>query len=444
MNIQISDRFSYSKLIKFTIPSILMMIFTSVYGVVDGMFVSNFVGKSAFSSLNLIMPFIMIFGAFGFMLGTGGCALVAKSLGEGKKDEANEIFSMLIYVMIIVAIIFAALGIAFLEPISIMLGATPQLLADCITYGIIMLIALPGFMLQTSFQTFVVVADKPNMGLILAIISGVTNIFLDYLLIVVFQFGIAGAALATGISQILGAIIPFIYFCSKKNNSNLKLVKFKWNSHALLKSSTNGASEMMTNLSLSLINILYNLQLMKFIGENGVSAYGIIMYVSFIFQGFFIGYTVGASPVISYHYGANNIDELRSLLKKSMVLVIISAVMLTVIAEVFASPLAAIFVGYDAELLAVSVTALRLYSISYLFSSINIFASAFFTALNNGRVSAFISFLRTLVLQAVMILLLPYIFGIDGIWLAVVFAEVLCLIVTAVLFKSNRNFYHYY
>ena len=444
MQIQLSDNFTYPKLIKFTVPSILMMIIISVYGVVDGLFVSNFVGKSAFTSLNLIMPFIMIFGAFGFMLGTGGCALVAKHLGEENNKKADEVFSMLIFVIAVGGIVFAAVGITFLEPITLMLGATPDLLEDCITYGSILLLALPGFMLQTSFQTFVVVANKPNMGLFLSIACGITNIVLDFLFIVVFQWGIAGAAFATGISQILGAAIPLYYFMGKKNDSTLHLVKFKWDGKALLKSCTNGSSEMMTNVSLSLINMLYNIQLMKFLGENGVSAYGIIMYVSFIFSGVFIGYTIGVSPIVSYNYGAENKVELKSLLKKSIVLMISSSVILTLIAEILAPQLSGIFVGYDPELLAVSTTALRLYSLSYLFSCINIFASAFFTALNNGKISALISFLRTLVFQAIMIMVLPYIWGIEGIWLAVLFAELLCLGVTVYLFLTNNKHYNYF
>lgn len=421
-----------------------MMIITSIYGVVDGLFVSNFVGKNAFSALNLILPFPMIFGAFGFMLGTGGCALVAKSLGEGKNKEANEIFSMIIYVIIIGSLVFSVIGTAFLEPISILLGATSELLADCITYGGIMFLALPAFLLQAAFQSFVVAANKPNMGLTLSVVSGVLNMILDYLFIVVFHMGIAGAAWATTVSQIVGGVIPLVYFFSKKNNSTLRLVRWKWNPRALLKSCTNGSSEMMTNLSLSLINILYNLQLMKFIGKNGVSAYGIIMYVSFIFMGVFIGYSIGVAPIISYHYGAKNTDELKALFKKSLILMVLSSVILTLLAEVFSTPLVAIFVGFDQELQSLSVIALRLYSISYLFSCINIFASAFFTALNNGKISAFISFLRTLLFQAIMVLMLPYILGIDGIWLAVVFAEVLCLGVTIVLFKRSNKYYNYY
>ena len=443
MKIGISDTFTYKKLIMFTIPSILMMIITSIYGVVDGVFVSNFVGKGAFSSLNLIMPFIMMFGAFGFMLGTGGCALVAKSIGEGKKKEADEVFSMLIYILVIVGILFAIFGVSYIKPIAIMLGATPDMLNDCVTYGTILIIALPAFMLQTTFQTFVVVAGKPKMGMQLAIISGITNMVLDYVFIVQFKWGIGGAAFATSLSQLVGGVIPFIYFI-RKNNSDLKLVKFKWNKSAFIKTCTNGSSEMMTSISFSLVNILYNFQLMKFLGPNGVSAYGVIMYISFIFSGIFMGYTIGCSPIISYNYGAKNNDQLKNLFKKSIILVSITSIIMTIIAELSAITLSSIFVGYDKQLLDMTVMAVRLFAISYLFSGLNIFASAFFTALNNGKVSAFISFLRTFVLQSIMIIVLPLILGIEGIWLAVVGAEILCLGVSVILFVVNNKYYEYY
>lgn len=444
MTIQLSDKFSYGKLIKFTMPSIIMMIITSVYGVVDGLFVSNFVGKNAFTSLNLIMPFIMIFSAFSFMLGTGGSALVAKYLGEQKEEKANNVFSMIITTLIIGALIFSAIGIVFMEKISILLGATPELLKDCVVYGRILQISLPFFMLQTAFQTFAVVANKPNMGLKLSIAAGITNVVFDYVFIVIFNWGIAGAAIATALGEAIGGIIPFFYFLNHKSNSLLHLGKFKWDFKSLLDSSLNGSSEMMTNISLSLVNILYNLQLMKFFKADGVSAYGIIMYVSFIFIAVFIGYTIGVSPIISYNYGAQQHDELKSLFKKSLVLMFGSALILTIIAEVLSPQLASIFVGYDEDLLQLSITALRLYSLSYLVSNINIFGSAFFTALNNGKISAMISFLRTLVFQAVMIMVLPYFLGKEGIWLAVLFAEICCVIITLSMFKKKSKFYGYY
>ena len=441
--IKISDSFTYSKLIRFTLPSILMMIVTSLYAVVDGLFVSNFVGSNAFSSLNIIFPFIMIFSAVGFMLGTGGCALVGKLKGETQHDKANEVFSMLIKVILFSGILLATLGIIFIKPISLMLGATSELLEDCIVYGTILCIAFPGFMLQTSFQTFVVVANKPQLGLHLTLLSGVLNVVLDYVFIVPCQMGIAGAAWATAIGQITGGVIPLFYFLRKNNKSDLRIVKCKMDFRALLQSAANGSSEMMTNISMNLVNILYNLQLMHLVGTDGVSAFGIIAYISFIFSGVFIGYTIGVSPVISFHHGARNKEQLRSLLHKSLRLIIWTSLILTTFAVLFAKQLAGIFVSYDAELWAFSTHALMLSSFSFLFSCVNIFGSAFFTALNNGVLSALISFLRTFVFQVAMIYLLPLILGIDGMWLAVTLAEILCVLVTIFLIAKKAKTYGY-
>jgi len=442
MNIQLSNHFTYRKLLRFTLPSIGMMIVTSIYGVVDGLFISNLVGSDAFAAVNLIMPFVMIFGAVGFMLGTGGSALVAKTLGEGDTEKANQIFSMLIYVVVAFGIVFTICGIIFLKPIATMLGATQELLGYCISYGTILLLALTFFMLQTTFQTFFVVAEKPGMGLTISIASGLTNIVLDFLFIAVFHWGVAGAATATALSQIVGGFIPFVYFF-KKNDSLLGLTKPKWNGKALLHSCTNGSSEMMTNLSMSLVNMLYNFQLMKIAGKNGISAYGIIMYVTFIFSGVFIGYSIGSAPIISYHYGAANKDEMKSLFKKSLVIVVFFATIMTFLAELLAMPLAKVFVGYDPELLTMTCRALRLFSLSFLFSGVNMFASAFFTALNNGAISALISFLRSLVFEVMMILLLPVIWGLDGIWFAVVIAEILTLVITITMFATKKKQYNY-
>lgn len=442
MYIKLSDHFTYRKLLRFTLPSIIMMVITSIYGVVDGFFVSNFVGADAFAALNLIVPFVMIFSSVGFMLGTGGSALVAKTIGEGKPEKANKIFSMLVYILIGFGLVSTVFGITFIRPIAMMLGAQGEILEMSITYGRILLLALPFFVLQISFESFLMVAEMPDLGLKVSIAAGLTNVFLDYLFIVVLGWGIGGAAIATASSQVVGAMIPLIYFATMES-SRLKITKPHWDGAALLKASANGSSEMLTGMSLSLVNMLYNVQLIKIAGPNGVAAYGIIMYMSFLFMSVFIGYSIGSAPIISYHYGAGNHDELKNLFKKSMVLVGGAAIIMLLIAEGFATPLARIFVGYDLELLALSTRALRLYSISFLFSGINMFASAFFTALNNGGISAFISFLRTLVLQVIMILFLPTVFGIDGVWLAVVVAEVLTFLVTVWLFIRNKERYHY-
>lgn len=443
MNIQISEHFSYRKLIKFTIPTITMMIFTSLYGVVDGIFVSNCVGSDSFAAVNLIMPVLMMLGSVGFMIGTGGSALVSMTLGQGKKERANEYFSMLIAFVIVTGLVLTGVGLIFMRKIAMLLGAEGAILEDCVLYGNVLLLANVAFMLQNCFQSFLVVAERPQMGLKISVAAGVTNMVLDFLFIYVFRWGVVGAAAATGISQIVGGGIPLLYF-ARKNSSPLHLVRFHFDGHALLKSCSNGTSEMLTNLSMSLVNMLYNIQLMKFAGADGVAAYGIIMYVSFIFSGTYLGYSIGIAPIVGYHYGADNRRELCSLLKKSLILIGTVAVVLTVAAELLSGILAGIFVSYDKELLAMTVTAIQIYSLSYFVSGFNIFGSAFFTALNNGAVSALISFLRTLLFQVVMIFLLPAVWGLNGIWFAVVAAELLALIVAVICFVANQKKYHYW
>lgn len=442
MKISLSEHFNYKKLIKFTIPTIIMMIFTSIYGVVDGLFISNVVGSNAFASVNLIMPFIMILGTLGFMIGTGGSALVSKTLGEGNKENANKIFSMLIYFLIIAGLILSLVGIIFIEPIAKLLGADSTTLTNCVVYGRVLLFALIPFLLQNSFQSFLVVAEKPTMGLIISLIAGVTNMILDFLFIYVFKMGVFGAAFATAISQFIGGIIPLIYFI-RKNPTELRLIKTKFDKKALWQSCTNGSSEMLTNISTSLVNMLYNMQLMKLAGANGVVSYGIIMYISFIFSGTYIGYSIGIAPIVGYHYGSGNKDELKNLFKKSLILIGVVSISMTILAEILSRLLASIFVSYDKDLLDMTTIAIRLFSLSYIISGFNIFASAFFTALNNGVVSALISFMRTLVFQVAMIIILPIVFKLNGIWLSVVVAEILDLIVSAICFITNRKKYEY-
>lgn len=442
VEINLSEHFTYKKLIKFTLPTIIMMVFTSIYGVVDGIFVSNVVENNAFASINLIMPAIMIIGTIGFMIGTGGSAIISKTLGEGKKEEANKQFSMLIYLEIISGVIFTIIVIALLRPIAKLLGATEEIMSDCLTYGRILLIGMTAFILQNSFQSFMVVAEKLRFGLGISIAAGITNMVLDFLLIYVFRLGVAGAAIATITSQTVGAIIPLIYF-SRKNDTMLKLGKTKFELSTIIKTCTNGSSEMVTNLSMSLVNILFNMQVMKIAGANGVSAYGIIMYVGFLFVGTYMGYSVGTVPTIGYHYGAGNKDELKSLLSKSLKLLGIIAIIMTGLAEILAKPLASIFVSYDKELLEITINAIRLYSLSYIISWFNIFTSSFFIALNNGFISALISFLRTLLFQVAMILILPAVWGINGIWLSVVVAELLAIVVSIICIVANRKKYEY-
>lgn len=442
MEITLSEHFTYRKLLRFTIPTILMMIFTSIYGVVDGLFVSNFVGKTAFAAVNLILPFPMMLGAVGFMIGTGGSALISMTMGEGDYKRANRLFSMLIYLTIGLGVILAIIGILFLPSIAVLLGAEGEMVELCVLYGRIYLAALPFFMLQYVFQSFLVTAEKPKMGLVVTVAAGLTNMGLDALFIAGFHWGIAGAALATAVSQIIGGGIPLVYFILP-NKSRLRLGKTTFDGAAFLKTCVNGSSELMTNISSNIVNILFNFRLMQFAGENGVSAYGVIMYVNFIFTAVFLGYSVGSAPVVGFHYGAGNHTELKGLLKKSIVLTAVAAVILTFLAEVLALPLAKVFVGYDAELLALTKRAFTIYSLMFLFCGFNIYGSSFFTALNNGLVSAVISFLRTLVFQIGCVLILPNIFGIDGIWMSVVTAEILALFVTVFCLVKFRKKYHY-
>lgn len=442
MEINLSEHFTYKKLIRFTLPTIIMMIFTSIYGVVDGVFVSNVVGSDAFAAINLIMPAIMIIGTIGFMIGTGGSATISKTLGEGDSEQANKYFSMFIYLEIILGVIFTVLGVLVLEPVAKFLGADESMMEYCLVYGQILLFGMVAFILQNSFQSFMVVAEKPRFGLGISIASGLTNIVLDFLFIYVFKFGVAGAAWATVTSQIVGAVIPLIYF-SRKNSTDLRLGKTKFELSVILKTCANGSSEMVTNLSMSLVNILFNKQLMEYAGADGVSAYGIIMYIGFLFVGTYVGYSVGSAPIIGYHFGAGNKEELKGLLKQSVKLLGIIALVMTALSEVLARPLASIFVSYDENLLELTVNAIRIYSLSYILSWFNIFASSFFTALNDGLISALISFMRTLVFQVAAILILPAILGTNGIWLTVVVAEVLSLIVSIICFISNRKKYEY-
>lgn len=442
MKIGLNEHFTYKKLVKFTLPTIIMMIFTSIYGVVDGLFISNVVKVSAFASVNLIMPAMMIIGTIGFMIGTGGSAIISKTLGEGDIKKANRYFSMLVYLEIILGLIFTIIGLIFIKPIAKLMGATNEMMADCLTYGRVLLIGITAFILQNSFQSFLVVAEKPGFGLLISIIAGLTNIILDFLFIYVFRWGVLGAASATITSQIVGAIIPLIYFI-RKNKTPLKLGKTKFELSPIIKTCTNGSSEMITNLSMSLVNILFNMKLMELVGANGVTAYGIIMYVGFLFSGTYLGYSIGSAPIIGYHFGAGNIDELKSLLSKSVKLLGVVAIVMTLLSELLARPLASIFVSYDKELLNLTINAIILYSLSYIISWFNIYSSSFFTALNDGIVSALISFLRTLVFQVAVILILPELIGINGIWLSVLVAEALTLIVSITCLIINKKKYKY-
>lgn len=442
MQIQISDHFTVPRLLRFVFPSVVMMIFTSIYGVVDGFFISNYVGKTPFAAVNLIMPLLMAVGSIGFMLGTGGSALVAKTCGEGDGARANRYFSMVMLTAFLVGCSLAVIGFPLIRPLAKWMGAEGQMLEYCVLYARILICSMPMFMLQNMFQSFFVTAEKPKLGLYVILAAGISNIVLDFLFIAVFRWGLAGAAVATAIGEAIGGIVPLLYF-ARPNSSRLQLVKTKLEWRPLWRSCSNGASEMMTNLSMSVVNTLYNLQLMRFAGEDGVAAFGVIMYVNFIFIAIYMGYAIGSAPIVGFHYGAKNQEELQGLLRRSLGILVVSAVVMTGLGELLSSALSGIFVSYDAGLMEMTRHGFRIYCLSYLICGFNIFGSAFFTALNNGLVSAVISFARTLVFQVICVLLLPVFFQLNGIWCSILAAEFLGLLVTGSLFLANRKKYGY-
>ena len=442
MQIKLSDHFSYGRLLRFTLPSIIMMVISSIYSVVDGLFVSNLVGDLALSSVNIVFPVAMIVGSFGFMLGTGGSAIVARTMGEGDQPLANRYFSMIIYAVVVLGAVLSTVCVIYMEPIARFAGASDALIGDCVVYGRILLAGSVPFMLQTSFQSFFVVAEKPHLGLALSIAAGVTNMVMDYVLIVVCDLGVAGAAIATVMGYCVGGVLPLLYFLRPKREG-IRLTRTRFYGKQLLHACTNGSSELMSNISSSIVGILYNIQLMRLIGEQGVAAYSVMMYVDFVFVATFLGFSIGSAPIVSYHYGAGNHPELKNVFRKSMTVILCTSVAMVILSELLSRPLSSAFVGYNAELLEMTVHGFRLFALCYLFCGINIYASSFFTALCNGALSALISFLRSLLLRGGMVLLMPILFGLDGIWTAVIAAEGLGAVVSLGLLYAKRRQYQY-
>ena len=441
--IQLSDHFTYGKLLRFTLPSIVMMVFTSIYSVVDGFFISNFAGKTAFAALNLIWPFLMILGGMGFMIGTGGTALVSRYLGAGQKERARRYFSMLVEFTALLGLILTAIGLIFMEPIARFLGATEEMIPDCVLYGRIVIAFNVAFMFQNVFQSFLIAAEKPRLGLAATVSAGVTNMVLDALLVGVFRWGLAGAALATGLSQTVGAVIPMVFFLDRENGSALHFSFTPMEAQPLLQACGNGASELMSNISGSIAAMVYNFQLLKFLGEDGVSAYGVIMYVGFIFVAIFVGYSIGSAPIISFHFGAENREELKNMFRKSYLLMAVWGIAMALAAYLLAGPLAKLFVGYDRQLCELTVHAMGLHCLAFLFTGANIFTSSLFTALNDGTVSAAVSFARSMVLQIATVLLLPGLMGPDGLWLAALATDTCALVMDICVLAGNRKKYGY-
>lgn len=439
---ELSEHFTYGKLLRYTFPCIIMLVVTSIYSVVDGLFVSNFVGKTPFTALNFIFPLLMILSGIGFMFGTGGGALIAKTIGEGQRKQANEIFSMIIYAAAASGVVLMILGMMVVRPVAVYFGAEDQLLEDSVLYARVYLIGLPGCVLQYAFQNLCATAGKPKLGLYATIFAGITNVVLDALFVAVLSWGLAGAAAASALSQYIGGLVPVIYFACR-NSSLLRLGRCRWDGKAMLKTCTNGSSELLNNISMSIVGMLYNVQLLKYVGEDGIAAYGVLMYVNLIFLAIFIGYSVGVAPIVSYHFGAQNHGELRSLLRKSLVILTISSVLMFAASECMARPLSEMFTGYDKGLLEITLRSFFLYSFSFLFAGIAIFGSAFFTALNDGLTSAILSVLRTLVYQVMTIMLFPLFWGVDGIWMATTAAELLAAVGTVIFILAKQKKYHY-
>lgn len=442
--IRLSDHFNYSRLLKFTAPSIAMMVFTSIYGVVDGFFVSNFAGKTPFTAVNLIMPVLMIVATVGFMFGTGGTAIVAKTMGEGDREKANRYFSLFVYFAFGTGVVLAVAGIVFIRPIAAFLKAEGELLENCVTYATIILCALPFYVLQLLFQSFFVTAEKPHLGLAVTISSGVTNMVLDAVLVILLpqEYKLAGAAIATAMSQLVGGVAPLVYFF-RKNSSLLKLTSTRFDGRAIVKAATNGSSEFMSNVSMSIVAMLYNARLMEYAGEDGVAAYGVMMYVSMIFSAAFIGYSIGTAPVVGYHDGAKNHAELKSVLRKSLIIIGAFGAAMVAAAQILAWPLAKMFVGYDDNLVDMTISGFRIFALSFVFTGFAIYSSGFFTALNDGLTSALISFLRTLVFQVAAVMILPEIWDLNGIWISIVAAEVMAVLLSVIFLIKKRKKYHY-
>ncbi len=442
MEIKLSEHFTFAKLLRFTAPSVLMMIFTSIYSIVDGLFVSNFVGATPFAAINIVFPFLMILAAVGFMFSTGGSALIAKTLGEKDRFMANQIFSMLVYASIIFGTAVSVAALMLIEPVLAAFGVEGELMLQSLLYARILLPFIPVFMLQFMFQSFMITAERPKLGMFITVSAGLTNAALDALFIVYFKWGLAGAAWATVVGEIIGGIIPLLYFACP-NKTPLRLVKTKFYAGALIRSCTNGLSEFLGQISMSVVGILYNYQLLRIAGEDGVVAFGVISYANFVFLSVFIGFSIGSNPIVSYHYGAQDKKELKSLLKKNVTFIGLAAVILTLTAELSARILASVFVGYDEMLLNMTTYGFRIYAISFLLAGFNIYASAFFTALNNGIVSAVISVVRTLVCECGCVMVLPIFFGLDGIWSSIIVAEIIALSVSVILILKLRHKYGY-
>ena len=432
-NIELAGHYGYRRIVRSVLPSIGMVLVVSVYSIVDGFFVANFAGKTGFAAINLTFPAIMMIGSLGLMIGTGGAELVAKIKGEGYPEKANRVFTMLVQFGLSLGVL---LGIALTVAapwVARWLGADEPMMEECVTYLRLNMIGMPGFVLQCAFQSFYMAAERPQLGTLMSIVAGVTNILLDAILVWALGLGVTGAAIATAAGCTVGGLFPVYYFSSRRNKGSLRILPTRILWPYIGKACSNGLSEYVSSISMNIVTLCYNLQLMRYLGEDGVSAYGVVMYIAFIFAAVFLGYNIGITPIIGYHYGAGDIKEQRSLFRKSLTIIGVLGLLMAGTAETFASPLARVFVGYDAALTALTIRAMRIYMLAFLITGINMFVSALFTGLNNGVVSAVASFMRTLVFELACVWMLPALLGIDGIWMSWGIAEVLSLVLCAFL-----------
>ena len=440
---QFDTHFTVKKLLSAAFPLIVMMIFTSLYSVADGLFLSNFAGKEAFAAVNFIMPYLMFFPSTGFLFGSGGSALIAKRLGEKRDREADEIFTTLLGVSALTGLVLAILGLIFLRPVAELQGAEGALLQNSLLYGRIYLLGTPASVVQFEFESLYPASGKNKLGLWATVASGGLNIVLDAIFLGVFSWGIRGAAVATILSQWLGGLLPFFYYRSRRNTSLLHLVRCRPRIREMGRVCTNGASEMVNNISNSVVSLLYNVQLLRLAGDDGIAAYGVMMYINFLFTAVFWGYVSGAAPIVSYHYGAGNHRELKSLLRQSLLLLSSGSLLMFLLSVLLARPVSSIFVGYDPVLFQMTIRGFRLFSLSFLFAGLSIFGSSFFTALNNGLISAILSFSRVFLFQVPAVLLLPRFFELDGIWLSAAVAEFFTALMGGIFILAKRKKYHY-
>ena len=438
--IKLSDHFSCAKLLLFAIPTIGMIMISITYDVVDGYFVSNYIGKTAFSAVNIIYPFQLLLSMVGYMFGSGGSALIAAELGDGNQQNARLYFTAIIKAAAAIGVVLAVAGVLLLRPVAVMIGATPEILEYGLPYGRTLFLFLPIMILGYTFQSILITAEKPKLGLYISLGNLFSNALLDWLFVAVFKWGMVGAAVATGIGACLNGLVPLIYF-ARPNSSPLHFCKGRVQVKPLLKACGNGSSEMVNDMSTSLIFVLYNYQLLRMLGEDGVAAYGVTVFVEGIFAAVFYGLAMQATSIVGYHFGAKNYPELKSLLKNGIILNFISGILMFVLAQVSAPLISRIYVGYDETVYRLSVHAMRMYAFAFLLQGFNEYASAYFTGLNNGLVSGILAFTRTFLIQTVMILVLPLLLGTDGLWLAQAATEVFAAVIAIVFFITRKHEY---